>query len=175
MYMTKKHRMKLNMSIRGKAISKLKGACPSYIKDNVSRLHHGQEVVVGEQSEYLWYLLKLQLLCLTHRIFSSQYFQLQGQSSCWAGKWAGEEQGCGQGCIFSCHSHNSVMDILPFWRSLRYYEPGVFGDVLINFIISRIFSKISSQIRGSICSLYTGILYAKASIKLLEIKISHLS
>ena len=139
MYMTKKHRMNLNMSIRGKAISKLKGACPSYIKDNVSRLHHGQEVVVGEQSEYLWYLLKLQLLCLTHRIFSSQYFQLQGQSSCWAGKWAGEEQGCGQGCIFSCHSHNSVMDILPFWRSLRYYEPGVFGDILINFISSRIF------------------------------------
>ena len=46
---------------------------------------------------------------------------------------------CGQGFIFSCHSHNSVMDILPFWRSLRYYEPGGFGDVLINFISSRIF------------------------------------
>ena len=43
MYMTKKHRMNLNMSIRGKAISKLKGACPSYFKDNTEDREKGEK------------------------------------------------------------------------------------------------------------------------------------
>jgi hypothetical protein len=42
----------------------------------------------------------------------------------------GQEQSRGveQGCSFSCHTHNSVVGILPFLGSLRFYEPGGFGD-----------------------------------------------
>ena len=51
----------------------------------------------------------------------------------------GQEQGrrVEQGCVF-CHSYNSVVDILPLSGSLSSCELS-FGDVLIDFMVARIF------------------------------------